>query len=155
MNEPHALFQYKGRWHLFYQFNPAGPYWQNISWGHWVSDDMVNWKFVKEAVIPTQDTITPDGVWTGNVIFSSDGQPLLLITAGDDSRPVNGSNQHVGLVRAVDYDDPKSSLEIYIDDSIAISGTKYLTGKGLEVFADGNAEWSVTVTEMKSIHNES
>lgn len=105
MNEPHALFQYKGKWHLFYQFNPSGPYWHNISWGHWVSDDMVNWKFVKEAVIPTENTISPDGVWTGTVIFSSDGEPLLLITAGDDSRPVNGSNQHVGLVRAVDYND--------------------------------------------------
>ncbi len=107
MNEPHALFQYNNKWHLFYQFNPAGPYWHNISWGHWVSDDMVNWEFVKEAVIPTEDTITPDGVWTGNVIFTKDGEPLLLITAGDDSRPVNGSNQHVGLVRAVDYDDPE------------------------------------------------
>jgi sucrose-6-phosphate hydrolase SacC (GH32 family) len=31
---------------------------------------------------------------------------MLLITAGDDSRPVNGSNQHVGLVKALDYDDP-------------------------------------------------
>jgi len=107
MNEPHALFQYQGKWHLFYQINPAGPYWHNISWGHWVSDDMVRWKFVKEAVIPTEGTIAPDGVWTGNVIFTADGKPLLLITAGDDSRPVNGSNQHVGLVRADDYSDPE------------------------------------------------
>jgi len=107
MNEPHALFQYNGKWHLFYQINPSGPYWHNISWGHWVSDDMVQWKYVKEAVIPTEGTISPDGVWTGNVIFSSDGKPLLLITAGDDSRPVNGSNQHVGLVRADNYDDPE------------------------------------------------
>ncbi len=107
MNEPHALFSYNGKWHLFYQINPAGPYWHNISWGHWVSDDMVQWKYVKEAVIPTEGTIAPDGIWTGNVIFTSDGKPMLLITAGDDARSVNGSNQHVGLVRADDYDDPE------------------------------------------------
>ena len=106
MNEPHGLFQYNGKWHLFYQTNQGGPFWRNISWGHWVSDDLVTWKCLKEAVVPTPDTVAPDGIWTGNVIFSSDGYPMLLITAGDDSRTVNGSNQHVGLVRAVDYDDP-------------------------------------------------
>ncbi|MBP5291848.1 MAG: hypothetical protein J6Y90_04455, partial [Lachnospiraceae bacterium] len=106
MNEPHALFRYADRWHLFYQTNQGGPFWRNISWGHWVSDDMVSWKCVKDAVVPTAGTVAPDGIWTGNVIFTSDGYPLLLITAGDDSRTVNGSNQHVGLVRAADYDDP-------------------------------------------------
>lgn len=107
MNEPHALFQYEGNWHLFYQTNQGGPFWHNISWGHWVSEDMVTWKHVKEAVVPTEGTVSPDGVWTGNVIYSADEKPLLLITLGDDSRPVNNSNQHVGLVRAVDYDDPE------------------------------------------------
>ena len=107
MNEPHSLFQYNGKWHLFYQSNQEGPYWHNISWGHWVSDDMVSWDYVKDAVVPTAGTISPDGVWTGNVIFSSDGKPMLLITAGDDSRPYNGSNQHVGLAKAVNYDDPE------------------------------------------------
>lgn len=66
----------------------------------------------------------------------------------------SGDYRRAATVKGIIYVD-KSSLEIYIDDSIAISGTKYLTGKGLEVFADGNVEWSVTVTEMKSIHNES
>ncbi|MCR4690117.1 MAG: leucine-rich repeat protein [Lachnospiraceae bacterium] len=107
MNEPHALFEYNGKWHLFYQSNQEGPYWHNISWGHWVSDDMVSWKYVKDAVVPTQGTISPDGVWTGNVIFSSDKKPMLLITAGDDSRPNNGSNQHVGIAMAENYDDPE------------------------------------------------
>ena len=107
MNEPHALFEYNGKWHLFYQTNQGGPFWRNISWGHWVSDDLVTWKCLKEAVVPTPDTVAPDGIWTGNVIFTSDGYPMLLITAGDDSRTVNGSNQHVGLVRATNYDDPE------------------------------------------------
>ena len=106
MNEPHALFQYKGTWHLFYQTNQGGPFWRNISWGHWVSKDLAKWRCVKDAVVPTPGTVAPDGIWTGNVIFTSDGMPMLLITAGDDARPVNGSNQHVGLVKAADYDDP-------------------------------------------------
>ena len=105
MNEPHALFRYNGKWHLFYQYNPVGPYWRNICWGHWVSDDMVQWEQVKEAVIPTEGTIAPDGIWTGNVVFDEKGRPVLLITAGDDTRP-NGSTQNVGLAYAKDYSDP-------------------------------------------------
>ena len=50
MNEPHALFHYNGMWHLFYQYNPVGPYWRNIRWGHWVSEDMVTWQSVRDAV---------------------------------------------------------------------------------------------------------
>ena len=106
MNEPHTLFSYNGKWHLFYQSNQEGPYWHNISWGHFVSEDMVNWEHVVDAVVPMDDTVATDGVWTGNVVFSSDGKPLLLITAGDDTRSINGSNQHVGLAKATDYTDP-------------------------------------------------
>ncbi|MCR5754424.1 MAG: hypothetical protein K6G30_06405 [Acetatifactor sp.] len=145
MNEPHALFQYQGKWHLFYQINPAGPYWHNISWGHWVSDDMVQWKFVKEAVIPTEGTIAPDGVWTGNVIFSSDGKPMLLITAGDDSRPVNGSNQHVGLVRADDYSDPELTDWTIIGYAIAQNDQMGTAGefRDAQAFSIGNTRYMV------------
>jgi len=30
MNEPHAPLYYDGRYHLFYQHNPKGPYWNYI-----------------------------------------------------------------------------------------------------------------------------
>ena len=50
MNEPHAPVYYNGMYHLFYQANMTGSYWRNICWGHYVSDDMVNWKPIKEAI---------------------------------------------------------------------------------------------------------
>ena len=46
MNEPHAPIYYNGKYHLFYQKNPFGPFWHQIHWGHWVSDDMVHWSEV-------------------------------------------------------------------------------------------------------------
>ena len=145
MNEPHALFQYKGKWHLFYQTNQGGPFWHNISWGHWVSDNMVNWKFVKEAVVPTEGTVSPDGVWTGNMIYTSDGEPLLLITLGDDSRPVNGSNQHVGLVRAVDYSDPELTEWEIIGYAVAQTGAMGTPGefRDAQAFGIGNDRYMV------------
>ena len=145
MNEPHSLFKYNGKWHLFYQSNQEGPYWHNISWGHWTSDDMVSWKYVKDAVVPTAGTVSPDGVWTGNVIFSSDGKPMLLITAGDDSRPINGSNQHVGLAKAVNYDDPELTEWEIVGFAVAQTSEMGTPGefRDAQAFGIGNKRYMV------------
>lgn len=106
MNEPHAPMYYNGKYHLYYQFNPFGPYWQQIHWGHWVSDDMVNWNNVKEALSPTKNSVSPDGVWSGGAAYKNDGTPVLLFTAGDDSRLLNPlSNQNIGIATPKNLDD--------------------------------------------------
>ena len=34
MNDPNGMFYKDGRWHLYYQWNPYGSKWQNMTWGH-------------------------------------------------------------------------------------------------------------------------
>ena len=106
MNEPHAPIYYKGRYHLFYQHNPIGPYWSQIRWAHLVSDDMMHWKSVKDAVVPTAG-ICPEGVWTGGSVIGPDGTPWLIITAGTNQygNP-SWSGQNVAYAHCVDPDDP-------------------------------------------------
>lgn len=107
MNEPHAPMYYNGKYHLFYQFNPFGPYWQQIHWGHWVSDDMVVWRNVKEAISPEANSVAPDGIWSGGAAYMADGTPVLMFTAGDDSRRLNRiSNQNIGIAYPKDLTDP-------------------------------------------------
>lgn len=107
MNEPHALFYYNGYYHLFYQFNMTGPYWRQICWGHWVSEDMVNWINVKEAIVMDESTVIKDGAWSGCASYKEDGTPVLFITAGDDARLVNTySNQNITIAVPKDLEDP-------------------------------------------------
>lgn len=52
MNDPNGMFFKDGLWHLYYQHNPYGSKWQNLSWGHSTSTDLVHWKARDEALRP-------------------------------------------------------------------------------------------------------
>ena len=44
MNDPNGMFYKDGVWHMYFQYNPYGSKWENMSWGHSTSTDLVNWK---------------------------------------------------------------------------------------------------------------
>jgi len=52
MNDPNGMFYKDGKWHLYYQYNPYGSKWQNMTWGHSVSGDLVNWEHLPLAIEP-------------------------------------------------------------------------------------------------------
>ena len=119
MNEPHAPVCYNGMYHLFFQQNMSGSYWRNIGWGHLVSTDMVNWTPVKEAITPTEDSVVPDGVWSGGATLDKNGVPLLFFTAGNDAfGKVEGliSNQNIGVAYPSDLSDPNLTDWVICDD---------------------------------------
>ncbi|MCM1347864.1 MAG: GH32 C-terminal domain-containing protein [Firmicutes bacterium] len=52
MNDPNGMFYKDGVWHLYYQWNPYGSKWQNMTWGHSSSPDLVNWTHHPAAIEP-------------------------------------------------------------------------------------------------------
>ncbi|ONM12534.1 invertase cell wall4 [Zea mays] len=75
---------YNGMYHLFYQYNPHGALWGvgNLSWGHSVSGDLVNWAALDTALDPTSP-FDANGCWSGSATILPGGTPAILYTGID------------------------------------------------------------------------
>lgn len=80
MNDPNGLLFWKGQTHLFYQHNPYGPLWGNMSWGHAVSDDLIHWRDLPLAMVPTPGGSDESGCFSGSAV-DNNGVPTLIYTA--------------------------------------------------------------------------
>ena len=52
MNDPNGMFYKDGVWNLYFQHNPYGSQWENMTWGHSTSKDLVHWTFDGDPVQP-------------------------------------------------------------------------------------------------------
>lgn len=52
LNDPNGFGFFQGKYHLFYQYNPYDSVWGNIHWGHWSTEDLVDWHQEPVAMAP-------------------------------------------------------------------------------------------------------
>ncbi len=80
INDPNGFSQFKGKYHMFYQWNPLGTNHKNKTWAHSVSSDLLHWERMKTALRP--DTwYSKDGVYSGSAIV--DDEKLYLFYTGN------------------------------------------------------------------------
>ena len=80
LNDPNGFSYYNGQWHVFYQSYPFGAVHGLKSWVHLVSDDLVTWTNLGQAVLP--DTkLDSHGAYSGSA--RQIGDKLFLMYTGN------------------------------------------------------------------------
>jgi sucrose-6-phosphate hydrolase SacC (GH32 family) len=55
INDPNGLVYHNGLYHLYFQYNPFDTEWDNMSWGHAVSKDLLHWEQKDTTLLPDED----------------------------------------------------------------------------------------------------
>jgi beta-fructofuranosidase len=79
LNDPNGPIHHDGRYHVYFQYNPAAPVWGRPSWGHVSSPDLVEWTDHPVALRPRPDGPDRDGCWSG-CIRIIEGRPTAYYT---------------------------------------------------------------------------
>lgn len=68
INDPNGMVYADGVYHLFYQYNPKGNDWGNMSWGHATSSNLIEWK--EQAVALERDDL--GDIFSGSAVYDVD-----------------------------------------------------------------------------------
>src|SRR5215468_5429756 len=80
MNDPNGPIFYRGRYHMFFQYNPNGAFWGSMHWAHATSPDMIHWQHEPVAIAPSPNGWDRDGVFSGSIVV--DGSIPVAIYTG-------------------------------------------------------------------------
>lgn len=78
LNDPNGFIQWKGTYHMFYQWMPFDTGHGAKFWGHYTSEDFVHWNHEEIALTPS-DWFDKNGVYSGSAI-AHDGCLYLFYT---------------------------------------------------------------------------
>ena len=81
INDPNGLIFFRGKYHVFYQYNPFGSFWSEMYWGHAVSEDLLHWDYLPIALAPSEnyDDHPQGGCFSGSAV-EKDGRLYLFYT---------------------------------------------------------------------------
>lgn len=115
MNDPNGLVYDDGTWHLFFQHNPYGTRWGNMSWGHATSTDLVHWDEQPVAIPQTFDEsgTAIEDIFSGSVVVdeqntsgfgTADEPPMVAIytSAYTPAHPAHAGTQAQSLAYSTD-----------------------------------------------------
>jgi len=108
-NDTNGMVYYDGEYHMFYQHNPFGWPWGNMTWGHAVSTDMIHWTELGDAIHPD----AMGTIFSGSAVVDEDN------TAGfqtGDEKPIVCFYTSAGGTNAWSDGEPFTQSMAYSND---------------------------------------
>ena len=121
MNDPNGMFYKDGVWHLYYQWNPYGSQWENMTWGHSTSRDLIHWEAQPAAI---------EMDWLGSIFSGS------CVTNGDEVVAMYTSAGHHQTQSIAVSKDGGRTFKKY-------SGNPVLTTSDVPDFRDPRPSWNL------------
>lgn len=145
INDPNGLFYKDGVWHMYYQYNPFGAKWGNMSWGHATSKDLFHW--VERDVALTPDSLGM--IFSGSAICSGDSVVAVYTSAGRHQSQSIAFSDDSGMTFIKSDSNPvlESDLPDFRDPKIFRYGDGWrlvlAAGNAIEIYSSKNLEnWS-------------
>ena len=130
MNDPNGMFYKDGVYHLYYQWNPYGSMWENMTWGHSTSKDLIHWEAQPTAIEP--DAL--GDIFSGScVVDKENNQVVAFYTSA-------GKSQVQSM--AISKDNGKT-FEKYAGNPILVSNE--------EDFRDPKAFWNADIKKWNLV----
>jgi beta-fructofuranosidase/levanase len=84
MNDPNGLLYYDGSYNLFFQWDPNGTTWGDISWGHASGPDLLHWQQQAPAILASPEELIFSGSAVADTFNTSglgsiDNPPLVAV----------------------------------------------------------------------------
>ncbi|MDY4405007.1 glycoside hydrolase family 32 protein [Blautia sp.] len=112
LNDPNGLCWYKGRYHVFFQYSPFEANGGLKFWGHYSSEDMINWRYEGVPLLP-DSVYDCHGVYSGSAL--AEENKLHLFYTGNVK--MDGDYDYINNGRC------SSTLHVESEDGIRF-GTK-------------------------------
>ena len=129
-NDPNGLIYINGYYHLFFQHNPKGNEWGNMSWGHTKSKDLLHWEELPVAIPHGKEYI-----FSGCVVLDKDHVSGL----GDPNKSL------LIAIYTADYPNTLQEQHLAFSNDEGVTWTKYNQNPVLSIqlkdFRDPNIIW--------------
>ena len=111
LNDPNGLVHHAGVWHLFFQHNPNGDHWADMSWGHAVSTDLVTWD---ERPVAIRGAVDDHGnptelVFSGSAVVEGDDLVAVYTSVAPEPWSIAASAQRKPVDLSC-FPDPASTV---------------------------------------------